>query len=149
MFCERQAAERLAHLERAAQVGGADPHAALEPEHLAQPLRRAQHLAAVLVVDRVHEPLDEREPSRRGLRVGEIVDRVDRLHRRDTTNRPTVVALSLSLSAIAVRSFHAIVELLSTSGRKSQGVMPQQTMSVFAVIVAVRSEPVRSAISPK
>ena len=50
---------------------------------------------------------------------------------------------------MAVRSFHAIVELLSTSGRKSQGVMPQQTMSDLAVIVAVRSDPVRSAISPK
>src|SRR5581483_10267297 len=55
----------------------------------------------------------------------------------------------LSFSAIAVRSFHAIVELLSTSGRKSHGVIPQHTMSVRAVIVAVRSEPVRSAISPK
>jgi len=29
-----------------------------------------------------------------------------------------------SFSAIAVRSFHAIAELLSTSGRKSHGVMP-------------------------
>ena len=69
----------------------ADPDAAPSSEHVAQPLRRAQHLAAVLVVDRVHEPLDEREPSRRGLRVCEVVDRVDRLHRRDTTNRRTVV----------------------------------------------------------
>ena len=50
---------------------------------------------------------------------------------------------------MAVSSFHAIVELPSTSGRKSQGVMPQHTMSVLAVIVAVRSEPVSSAISPK
>ena len=53
------------------------------------------------------------------------------------------------MSAIAVRSFHAIAELLSTSGRKSQGVIPQHTISDVALIVAVRSDPVRSAISPK
>ena len=60
-----------------------------------------------------------------------------------------VASAYLSLSAMAVRSFHAIVELLSTSGLKSHGVIPQQTMSPTAVMVAVRSEPVRSAISPK
>src|SRR6476660_10043626 len=43
-------------------------------------------------------------------------------------------------SAMAVSSFQAIAELLSTSGRKSHGVMPEQTMSVRAVSVAVRGE---------
>src|SRR5881398_2475770 len=70
-----------AELERALELRAAQSHAPVEAEDRAQALRLAQHLAPVLKVDGVDEPLHDREAARRRLGVGEIVDRLDGLHR--------------------------------------------------------------------
>jgi hypothetical protein len=80
VVCERESAERLADREGAAQLRSTDANAAIEVEHPAELARIAQDLAPVLVVDGVHEALDEREPPRCGLRVPHVVDRLDGLH---------------------------------------------------------------------
>ena len=59
-------------------------------EHRAEPRWIAQHLAPVLVVDGVHEALDEAQPPRRGDALSRIGDLEDGLHpARDTTNART------------------------------------------------------------
>src|SRR5205085_6431437 len=54
-----------------------------------------QHLATVLVVDRVHEPLHEPQAARRRRPLAGKGDRVDRPHAGDTSNAATVVLLQL------------------------------------------------------
>ena len=53
-------------------------------EQTMQPGGLAQHLAAVLVVDRVDEALHDLQPAGRRLALAHVQDLVDRLHDRPT-----------------------------------------------------------------
>ena len=84
VVCERELPQRLAQVERTVEVARGDPGTAVEQAELdeqrLQARRGMQHLASVLLIDRVHEPADELEPPRRRVRVEHVVDRVDGLH---------------------------------------------------------------------